>query len=91
MKFAELCEDLDKWFDEKWVDIGRKKKDGSHPECGRSDADSGKYPKCVPKSKAKRMSAEEKKSATRRKRRDENKNSSSKPTNTKTFKDKKST
>ena len=39
---------LKKWFAEKWVDLGRKKKDGSYAECGRKDASKGKYPKCVP-------------------------------------------
>ena len=27
---------LDKWFKQKWVDIGSKKKDGSFSKCGRS-------------------------------------------------------
>ena len=27
---------LDKWFKQKWVDIGSKKKDGSFAKCGRS-------------------------------------------------------
>lgn len=62
---------LKKWFDEEWVDIGRKNKDGSYAKCGRSDASKGKYPKCVPKSKAKSMSKKEKISAVRRKRRAE--------------------
>ena len=43
---------LKKWFAEKWVDIGRKKKDGSYAQCGRSDRTKGKYPKCVPAAKA---------------------------------------
>ena len=59
---------LKKWFAEKWVDLGRKKKDGSYAECGRKDASKGKYPKCVPMSKAMRMSAKQKQSAVRRKR-----------------------
>ena len=59
---------LTKWFAEKWVDLGRKKKDGSFAECGRSDSSKGKYPKCVPMSKAMRMSAKQKQSAVRRKR-----------------------
>ena len=29
---------LDKWFAQKWVDIGSKKKDGSFSKCGRSKA-----------------------------------------------------
>lgn len=59
---------LKKWFREKWVDLGRKKEDGSYAECGRSDASKGKYPKCVPARKASSMSAAEKRSAVRRKR-----------------------
>ena len=41
---------LRRWFKEKWVDISRKVK-GKHPECGRSDADKGAYPKCRPQKK----------------------------------------
>ena len=26
---------LNRWFKEKWVDVSRKKKDGTHPPCGR--------------------------------------------------------
>jgi|TARA_R100001510_G_C7504612_1_gene106859 hypothetical protein len=59
---------LTKWFNEKWVDISTKK-DGKHPACGRKMGDGRRgYPKCVPASKAARMSSSEKKSATRRKR-----------------------
>ena len=65
---------LKEWFGKgpkgDWVDISRKKKDGSHPPCGRkkdSTARSG-YPKCVPRAKANRMSSAEKRSAVRRKR-----------------------
>ena len=39
---------LKKWFAQKWVDIGSKKKDGSFAKCGRSKqkADAKrKYPK----------------------------------------------
>ena len=63
----ELDEDLRDWFKEKWVNIGKKNKDGSHPECGTSGGKKG-YAKCVPAAKAKRMSKKEKASATRRKR-----------------------
>ena len=47
---------LDKWFKQDWVDIGSKKKGGGHKKCGRSKqkADAKrKYPKCVPRAKAK--------------------------------------
>lgn len=59
---------LTKWHKEKWVNIGKKNKDGSYAPCGRKDADKGKYPKCVPASKAKKMTKKEKESAVRRKR-----------------------
>jgi hypothetical protein len=61
-----MKEDLDKWFKEKWVNIG-KKVDGKHPPCGTSGKKSG-YAKCVPAAKAAGMSKKEKESATRRKR-----------------------
>jgi len=60
---------LKKWFKEEWVDISRPKK--------------GKYPKCVPKAKAARMTAAQKKSAIRRKRKAGN--PGGKPTMVKTF------
>ena len=62
---------LDKWFAQKWVDIGSKKKDGSFSKCGRSKqkADAKrKYPKCVPLAKATRMSDSQRASAVSRKR-----------------------
>lgn len=60
---------LTKWFREGWVDISRKKKGGGHPPCGRKSARSkGGYPKCVPASKAARMTKKQKASAVRRKR-----------------------
>ena len=62
---------LKKWFSEKWVDIGRKKKDGSYAQCGRSDTSKGKYPKCVPSAKAAAMSSAQITSAVQRKRRAE--------------------
>jgi hypothetical protein len=49
---------LDKWFKQKWVDIGSKRKDGSFAPCGRSKQKKDakrKYPKCVPLAKATRM------------------------------------
>ena len=62
---------LKKWFAEKWVDIGSKRKDGSFAPCGRTKQKKDakrKYPKCVPMSKAMRMSAKHRQSAVRRKR-----------------------
>jgi len=63
---------LGKWFDEEWVDISRPKKGGGFEPCGRGDADSGKYPKCVKKSRAMNMTAEQIASAVSRKLRAEN-------------------
>ena len=77
---------LDKWFKQKWVDIGSRKKDGSFEKCGRSKqkADSKrKYPKCVPLAKATQMTKGERASAVKRKRAAGN--TGPKPTNVKTF------
>ena len=81
---------LDKWFKQKWVDIGSKKKDGSFAKCGRSKqkADAKrKYPKCVPLAKATRMTKGERASAVKRKRAAGN--TGPKPTNVATFKKRK--
>ena len=65
---------LGKWFREKWVDISRTNKDGSHPPCGASAGKKSRkggqraYPKCRKKSVADRMSNKEKKNAVARKR-----------------------
>ena len=78
---------LDKWFAQKWVDIGSKRKDGSFAKCGRSKqkADAKrKYPKCVPLAKATRMSDSQRASAVRRKRAVAQ-GVGGKPTNVKTF------
>tara|TARA_E500000305_G_scaffold49626_1_gene38807 strand:+ start:550 stop:960 length:411 start_codon:yes stop_codon:yes gene_type:complete len=77
---------LKKWFDQKWVDIGSKKKDGSFAKCGRSKqkADAKrKYPKCVPLAKATRMTKSQRASAVARKRAAGN--TGPKPKNVKTF------
>lgn len=52
-----------------WVNICAK----GLPPCGRSDSDKGGYPKCLPKSKAKNMSTEERKRSCERKRKVERK------------------
>ena len=76
---------LKKWFDQKWVDIGSKKKGGGHKPCGRKSASGSKrkYPKCVPAAKANRMTESEKRSAVARKR--QAGNPGGKPTNVSTF------
>ena len=63
-----LLKSLTEWFGEKWVDISRPKKGGGFEPCGRNDAKTGKYPKCVPAAKAARMTPEQIASAVRRKR-----------------------
>jgi hypothetical protein len=65
---------LKQWFEkEKWVDVSRPKKDGGYEECGRSDADKGRYPVCTPASKAKTLSDKERKNRIRAKRKNEKK------------------
>jgi hypothetical protein len=78
---------LKKWFAEKWVDIGRKKKDGSYADCGRRDSSKGKYPKCVPAAKAASMSKGQIRSAVQRKRKAEKskRRVGNKPINVSTF------
>ena len=69
-----------------WVDIGAPKKNGKFQACGRSSASGGskrKYPKCVPRATANRMTAAEIRSAVRRKRAAGN--PGGKPRNVKTF------
>ena len=57
------------WVKENWVDIANKRSDGSYPKCGRSGGEKRKkYPKCVPRAKAKSMTAAQRKSAVERKR-----------------------
>ena len=95
---------LDRWFNEKWVDISKKDKSGKHPPCGRKDADKGKHPKCRPSKKvtkdtpvtSKELSKSEKKKAVKKKRKAEKKRSkpagggSRKPKRAPTIKRKKS-
>ena len=77
---------LKKWFSQKWVDIGSKKKGGGYKPCGRKSASGSKrkYPKCVPLAKATRMSESQRASAVRRKRA-RAQGVGGKPTNVKTF------
>lgn len=81
-----MAKGLDKWFKEKWVDIGAPKKDGKFQPCGRKSAKDSKrkYPKCVPLSKARKMTQGEVRSAVKRKRA-KPQGVGGKPTNVKTF------
>ena len=69
-----------------WVDIGAPKKNGKFQVCGRAAASGGgkrKYPKCVPRATANRMTASQIRSAVQRKRAAGN--PGGKPRNVKTF------
>ncbi len=80
---------LKEWFGKgkkgDWVDIGAPKKKGKYQACGRKSTKDSKraYPKCVPRSKAKSMTAAQRKSAVQRKRAAGN--PGGKPTNVKTI------
>ena len=71
---------LTRWFKEKWVDVKTGK------PCGRKSAKGSKrkYPKCVPRSKARSMTASQIKSAVSRKR-SKAQGVGGKPTNVATF------
>ena len=81
---------LKEWFGKgskgDWVDIGAPKRDGKFQACGRSKVKGSKrkYPKCVPRSKAKAMTEGERRSAVKRKRA-KPQGVGGKPTNVKTF------
>ena len=74
-------EGLKDWFKQKWVNIGARKKGGKYQPCGRKDADTGKYPKCVPAKKAYSMSKGQKSASVSRKRKAERKGRSGKKPN----------
>ena len=80
---------LTKWFNQNWVDIGSRKKDGSFAKCARSKLEKdrkSKYPKCLPLAKARRMSKSQIRSAVTRKRKAQRKgNPGGNPINVKTF------
>ena len=81
---------LKEWFGKgpkgDWVDIGAPKKDGKFQACGRKAAKGSKrkYPKCVPRATAKKMTESQRKSAVARKRA-KPQGVGGKPTNVKTF------
>ena len=84
---------LKEWFGKgpkgDWVDIGAPKKKGKFQQCGRKSATGSKrkYPKCVPRATAKRMSKSQIRSAVARKRA-KAQGVGGKPTNVRTFKKK---
>ena len=73
-----------------WVDIGAPKKKGKFQSSGRKSTKGSKrkYPKCVPRATANRMSKSQITSAVRRKRA-KAQGVGGKPTNVRTFKKKK--
>ena len=73
-----------------WVDIGAPKKKGKFQACGRKSTKTSKrkYPKCVPRATAKRMSKGQIKSAVARKRA-KTQGVGGKPTMVRTFKKRK--
>ena len=78
---------LTKWFKQDWVDIGAPKKGGGFAKCGRTKQKKDakrKYPKCVPRAKANRMTKGQIQSAVSRKRA-RAQGVGGKPTNVKTF------
>jgi hypothetical protein len=81
---------LTEWFGKgpkgDWVDIGAPKKDGKFQACGRAKVKGSKrkYPKCVPRAKAKSMTAAQRRSAVARKRA-KPQGVGGKPTNVKTI------
>ena len=85
---------LKEWFGKgpkgDWVDIGAPKKKGKFQPCGRKSAKKSKrkYPKCVPRSTASKMTAAQRKSAVTRKR-SKAQGVGGKPTMVKTFTKKK--
>ena len=80
-----IYEDLRKWVQQRWVDIGAPKKGGGFKPCGRQKGEKRKgYPKCVPAAKAARMSKGQRRSAVKRKRAAGN--PGGKPTMVSTFK-----
>ena len=84
---VKLVEDLRKWVQQRWVDIGAPKKGGGFKPCGRSKGEKRKgYPKCVPAAKAASMSKGQRRSAVKRKRAAGN--PGGKPTMVSTFKKK---
>ena len=72
-----------------WVDIGAPKKKGKFQACGRKSTKTNKrkYPKCVPRATANRMTKSQIRSAVKRKRAAGN--PGGKPKNVRTFKRKK--
>lgn len=59
IKLAKNHGGLDDWFQEKWVNVRKPKKDGGFEPCGRGDTSKGKKPVCTPVNKAKNLTKKE--------------------------------
>lgn len=47
-KWKNSSNGLTRWFEEKWVNVCKKKKDGSYATCGRKKSSLKNYPYCRP-------------------------------------------
>ena len=69
-----MSKGLRSWVRANWVDIANPKKGGGFPKCGRSKGEKRRnYPKCLPISKVRSMSASQLRAAVSRKQRAERK------------------
>ena len=69
-----MSKGLRSWVRANWVDIANPKKGGGFPKCGRSKGEKRRnYPKCLPMSKVRSMSASQLRAAVSRKQRAERK------------------
>ena len=65
---------LRNWTRQRWVDVANKKRGGGYPPCGRRKGEKRRnYPKCLPMSKVRSMSASQLRAAVSRKQRAERK------------------
>ena len=63
-----MSKGLRSWVRANWVDIANPKKGGGFPKCGRSKGEKRRnYPKCLPMSKVRSMSASQLRAAVSRK------------------------
>ena len=69
-----MSKGLRSWVRVNWVDVANRRSDGSYPKCGRSKGEKRRnYPKCLPMSKVRSMSASQLRAAVSRKQRAERK------------------
>ena len=69
-----MSKGLRSWVRANWVDVANRRSDGSYPKCGRSKGEKRRnYPKCLPMSKVRNMSASQIRAAVSRKHKAERK------------------